>query len=252
MPTHAAGGSRLKLALARRPALYRTLRFANAVATYARRKPHEADFAAFRLFPERTGLFLDIGANSGQSALSFRAMRREPPILSLEPNPYHERELRLLTRIIPRFEYRMIAAGDRDGEATLHVPVFGDLPLTGEASMRPEDEGGSYWVETHTDGEQASLAHREVTVPVRRIDGLGLEPDFVKLDVEGFELDVLRGMTETLARRRPVLLIEHAGGHAVVRELLEGQGFAAHVYEDGRLVPYGDQSPLNVVYVPAG
>jgi FkbM family methyltransferase len=252
MPSHAAQGSRLKLALARRPALYRSFRFANALLTYARRRPHEADFAVFRLFPERTGLFLDIGANSGQSALSFRAMRREPPILSLEPNPYHERELRLVGRVVPRFEYRMIAAGDADGEATLRVPVYGDLPLTGEASLSPDEDGGSYWVETTAGENGGRLEHREVTVEVKRIDGLGLEPDFVKLDVEGFELEVLRGMTETLARHKPVLLIEHAEEHAVVRSFLEQQGFAAQVFEGGRLVPFTDQSPLNVVYVPAG
>jgi FkbM family methyltransferase len=248
MPTHAAGGSRLKLALARRPTLYRSARFTNALLTYARRKPHEDDFAAFRLFPERTGLFLDIGANSGQSALSFRAMRREPPILSLEPNPYHERELKLLRRVVPRFDYRLIAAGDHDGDATLHVPVYGDLPLTGEASLRPDD-GGSHWVETHASEGDGRLGHRPVTVAVRRIDGLGLEPDFVKLDVEGFELEVLRGMADTLERRRPVLLIENAGGHAAVRSFLEERGFAAHVYDGGKLVPHTGQDALNIVYV---
>ena len=51
-------------------------------------------------------MLLDIGANAGQSALSFRAVNKGP-ILSIEPNPGHERDLKLVARIIKVFEYRM-------------------------------------------------------------------------------------------------------------------------------------------------
>ena len=33
------------------------------------------------------------------------------------------------------------------------------------------------------------------------------EPDIVKIDVEGVELDVLHGMAETIARRKPRLFV---------------------------------------------
>lgn len=52
-----------------------------------------------------------------------------------------------------------------------------------------------------------------LTVQTRRLDDLvgehGLEPRFIKIDVEGAEALVLRGATHTIERYRPVIVVEH-------------------------------------------
>jgi hypothetical protein len=83
-----------KIALTRSPRVYGSLRRPYGVARFVLRKPHDPDFAVFGLFPERVGPFLDVGANAGMSAMSFRIYNRSP-IISIEPNPYHEADLRL-------------------------------------------------------------------------------------------------------------------------------------------------------------
>ena len=56
--------------------------------------PLELDFHAFRVLPSTARLFLDIGANDGISARSFRLFNKTTPILSIEPNPCHEAALK--------------------------------------------------------------------------------------------------------------------------------------------------------------
>ena len=51
--------------------------------------PLELEFHAFRVLPSIARLFLDIGANDGISARSFRLFNKTASILSIEANPCH-------------------------------------------------------------------------------------------------------------------------------------------------------------------
>ncbi|KLL11942.1 FkbM family methyltransferase [Protofrankia coriariae] len=76
-------------------------------------------------------------------------------------------------------------------------------------------------------------ADPDITVPVTTLDTYVEDhpcPNFVKIDVEGHELDVLRGASKLLRNRRPVLLMEMISGHLdragsaageIMRELTE-------------------------------
>ena len=73
---------------------------------------HERDFLFFRHFEGSDRLFVDIGANLGQSALSFRLANRTCPILSFEPNPDMEHALCEVKRLLgDLFNFRMHGLG---------------------------------------------------------------------------------------------------------------------------------------------
>jgi FkbM family methyltransferase len=239
-------------------AVYPALRRAWQISRYLLRRPitHGDDFAAFARFPDRIGLFLDVGASSGTSAMSFRAFNRSSPILSIEPNAILERELRFLKRIVPRFDYRIAAAGDRDGTITLYVPVYRGVPLTAYSTGDREDlldeRGGlRSWLGDRVRSPRFHI--EEVHAPVVRLDDLALDPAFIKIDVEGAELAVLRGLLQTLRRRRPILLIERSGDFAAIEALLGAEGYGSCTYrrDAAAFVPFADDDAgPNVFFLP--
>jgi len=76
---------------------------------------------------------------------------------------------------------------------------FGSMSLTTEPGV-PQFAPGS---------PERAAAERNETIPVITLDSLNLERvDFIKLDVEGMEEDVLRGAARTLDITRPLMQVE--------------------------------------------
>lgn len=230
--------------------MYEAARRLRLVLRYLARRPHEPDFAYLGTIRQLDGLFLDIGGNAGQSALSFRIFNRSAPILSIEPNPLCERDLRLAGRLAGNFRYLILAAGDHDGTLTLYVPTYRGRPLTGEASMVPLGPADLHSLR----GRPEAVRETEIvqrTVQVRRLDELALEPAFVKIDVEGFEANVVRGLWATIRRCRPLILVETNARFAEVLDLLAPLGYRPQRFDPatGRLREYGGEAQ-NVFLVP--
>ncbi len=184
--------------------------------------------------------------------MSFRVFA-DNPIVSIEPNPLNEPDLRFLRRILRGFEFRICAAGARNGTMTLFVPVYRGIPITGESSLRREAAETSptlqQWVGWTPDSPDCEIS--EETVDVRRLDDFGFDPAFVKIDVQGAELDVVRGLAETIERYLPVFLIERSSSFEGVRNFLGRYGYEPYMYvaDEDRLAPLGDGEPLNAFFL---
>jgi FkbM family methyltransferase len=208
---------------------------------YQMRAVHETDFLFFRRYSRRKGLFVDVGANVGQSALSFGSLCRHHSIVSIEPNPAMTDELEMVGRLLgSRFEYRIIGLSDTPGSLILNVPVFQSNDVSGEASFKAQDD-------LMTDQNMrrrigGSFSIREVSVPVITFDSLGLQPDIVKIDVQGFEHSVLRGMRDTLTETRPIIMLEASRDLPAIAETLHTYDYELNHFDHRNdvLQPFGE------------
>ena len=170
--------------------------------------PHDKSYYGFtHLISKKDGLFLDVGANDGISALGFRKLNKDYRILSVEPNPYHKPALEKLKRRLPKFDYILAAAGEADGRTTIYVPRYKGIPLHTAASFSRDFARQS--MSREFDGRpDATITYVPQDVRVMRLDDLNLKPDIIKIDTEGHDFEALCGLSDTVREYRPFLLVE--------------------------------------------
>lgn len=212
-------------------------------------RPVEPDLLALhRLGLGPADLILDIGANRGLVVDALLRLVEGARILAFEPNPRLAASLAERYRGEPRVTCRALALGDTDGTLTLWLPVYRGWPFDGLASLDPEIARG--WLgEGRMLGFRPELLRLEpLSCEVVRLDALELRPAFVKLDVQGHELAVLRGGERTLREARPVLLVEAPGEDREVA-FLDRLGYVIAAFDSGRLVA-GRRGRLNSFFLP--
>jgi FkbM family methyltransferase len=232
--------------------LARSLLPARAVHAYrmfvhTRLFPFEQEIALLPRFLDAEKVAVDIGANVGVfTTLMTRHARK---VLAFEPHPSCAAQLRSLR--LRNCEVIEAALSDRDGTAVLRVPLAERLDLPALSTLAA---GNDFQTQPEVGGV------RELTVATTRLDaalasrlGPADEVGFIKIDVEGHELAVLRGAVETIARHRPVLIVETEARHGVdldeVFRLLVGHGYAARALIDGDLAPI-DPKTLRELQAP--
>lgn len=169
---------------------------------------------------------LDVGANVG--VYSVWLSRISNRIWSFEPLDYPLHVLRVLS--LPNVKVMPFALGDKSGKQSIFIPRSvgrSEHPL---ASLSQTEFADFKDVEAKT-------------IEVRRFDDLQSEIsakdiDFVKIDVEGFELQVLRGMSELIRGQHPLFLIEiearHNKSYQEVFEFLSTFGYRPFYTKDGK------------------
>jgi FkbM family methyltransferase len=173
--------------------------------------PHDKSYNALRHFIAAApdGLFLDVGANDGISALSFRKFDKGYRILSVEPNLLLEPALKRIKAQDARFDYVMAGAGAVPGRAHFYVPRYKHVVLhTFTSGSRAQVEEAL--ATSFGEGVARHAVIDSVENDVIRLDDLHLSPTIVKIDAEGFDYEVLQGLAETISRARPFIVLEIA------------------------------------------
>jgi len=171
------------------------------------------------LGPEK--ILWDIGANVGFICMYFVHPRHRLQVIhAFEPTPVALKPLLSLFRNHPRVQVHPIGLGDCDQVARMAMASRGSCL---SSLVRPL-----------TDGEQ-------IDVNIRRGDSYRAEkklapPDFIKIDVEAYEPQVLAGLAETIREFRPVILFEHS--------LLDDQAVRGLVPPQYRLLFIVDEDKL--------
>jgi FkbM family methyltransferase len=201
-----------------------------------------------RELADADGTFVDVGANLGSYALVAGSL--DMATVVVEPEPRHaaflERNAKLFGRVL------QFAVSDEDG----HLPLYYQARNPGATSLFPHPEylESKDSVTVVTFGDLFSQGRLGKPSKIRMI----------KIDVEGFEGEAVRGMYKFLdAGHRPEIwcevrgeLSERNGGSChVVTEILRDFGYEPHEYVDGKPVAvdssaFAGRSVFDLLFIP--
>lgn len=148
------------------------------------------------------GTLVDVGASYGYFTIRCaKALGSRGNVVAIEAHPEHFQELcrSVALNTLQNVMTFHCAAGDEEGVAMLYDPPFGS--------------GGM-------DPSLAISQGRSIEVPLRTVDGICAElrlqdVSVVKIDVEGFEAAVLRGMSTLMGRDHPEVVFEALSDQAL-------------------------------------
>ncbi|MBS0640461.1 MAG: FkbM family methyltransferase [Acetobacteraceae bacterium] len=145
-----------------------------------------------RVLVGRGRRFVDVGAHIGFYTIGLAP--QFDTVVAYEPSRAQHTWLAHNVRLngYAHVEVNQVALGDAPGTAPLHV-----LSYEGGLNSLAPDVASRYQAIDHYD------------VPVAVLDDRGLtDVDLLKIDVEGYELPVLRGAARTITASRPLILLE--------------------------------------------
>lgn len=145
----------------------------------------------------RRGVILDVGANVGTHSLAFA--QHFGQVHAFEPNPslWSAFETNVRLNNLNTVQLHKVGLADREGELPFYLI-----------------EKNNFGLGTCSDVEQYDLPLKKIgTVRVEigdsYLEAAGIQRvDAIKIDVQGFEAEVIRGLAKTLARDRPFVWLE--------------------------------------------
>jgi FkbM family methyltransferase len=145
----------------------------------------------------------DVGAFHGLLTLFFAAQAKA--VVCFEPNTQNHRRLmeNLTLNGIENVEVRKVGVGSR--AETLRMEGSPLMPGGASLDRKVAEELSRAGVKTVA--EEISIVPLDEEIPRASLPA----PDFIKIDIEGWEIEALRGARHTLESQRPALFLEMHG-----------------------------------------
>jgi FkbM family methyltransferase len=187
-----------------------------------------------KLIKEELTLSIDIGANTG-SYTELLLTETNSKVISFEPLPEAYKELeKLKLNYSDRLDIFNIAIGSENNNLDLY---FGD-EKSEKASLVPNLEKLSF---------VGNLNKNRVSVEVKKLDYMenylkDQKVDFIKIDTEGFEYEVLKGAEKILKNHKPKFIQIEFNWHQLIKnQTLYSLSKILKFYDVFRLLPHGNK-----------
>jgi len=205
---------------------------------------YEKEFGHFLNMLSADSVVLDIGANIGITTVPIAKKCRQGKVFAFEPIPSN---LKALKRIVQHYKFNNVsffgaALGDTNGSVQMVLPVLNKNKMQGLSHI-VEDNNSDAW----NKGDFFN-------VPLKKLDDIqeinAQTIHAIKIDVEGFEYEVLKGAVNLLKKDRPVIYCEVWDNEKRSRcfNFIKELGYTIKVFSGEALVDYTNTPETNFFF----
>ncbi|MBO8228673.1 FkbM family methyltransferase [Prochlorococcus marinus XMU1414] len=200
------------------------------------KKPHE-DHLFFLSYlklpkPEKEYTFIDIGANRGQTIQSVLNLKNFK-LISFEPLK------NLSDRLTQRYKKNNNvtifnnALANIEEKMPVYIPYYNNVAFDGLCSLNEKEALKFFDVKRFIFFDENLLEIRKSIVNVSKLDSFDINCDFLKADVQGQELNTLKGSVETIKRCEPFIILERPSLDKEVA-FLQNFNYSPYVFKNGK------------------
>ena len=220
----------------------------------------ESEIGGLRHLVNPGDVCIDVGAAAGLYTVALsRLSGPDGRVHSVEPLPFANFSV---ARLVSAWQAtnvcrHVVALGARPGVGIMHVPLGRHGLVTGRSFLSGSAAGPDPNVEF--------ASQMAVTVSIDTLDALCVREridrlQFIKIDVEGAELQVMEGGKQVIADSRPMILVEVEARHTARYQRTPGEvmawmfdrGYTMHTWQRGWHPAYSmDSSTRNYLFRPS-
>ena len=172
--------------------------------------PHEKDYYGIRLLLKNkiNDAIIDIGGNLGISSMGFRRLGFNNKIYIFEPNKFIFKKYiqsKLLKNYSNIYAFNF-ALGKKNQLKDFFYPYYKKNCIHYFCSFNKEYLQNSIGITF----KNKKIRIIKDSIKIKNFDNLKLkcQPKFIKIDVEGHDLEVINGMDNTISKYKPIILVE--------------------------------------------
>ena len=174
--------------------------------------PHEKDYLGMKKICKNSldKHIVDIGGSLGISSLGFRQMGFKNKIFLFEPNTIiYKKYLYKIKKNNKNIFLNNFALGDKNKKNFFYIPYYKKKAIHYFGSFDKKYIQNSIKM-TFPDIE-SKIKFKKKKIKIKKFDDLdiNINPHFIKIDVEGYDYIVLKGLTKTIKKFKPIFLIEY-------------------------------------------
>ena len=192
---------------------------------------YEEDYSFFKYF-QNIQTYLDIGANRGDTIHDVSRLLPDAKIIGFEPNVSLYEKLIKQTSSNKNVKIHNTGLANSEETKEFYLPKYRNYTFDGLGSF---DYDNAVGLMKHVlpDLDPKLLSVDKHQFNVKKLDDFNLSPDFIKMDVQGYEYFALLGGKQTISTHKPILLIEAPEQNCI--DLLDELGYIQVHSESGQL-----------------